>query len=194
LDYESIAFDLRSNPDVIQSILKDFDLFQIDGETFGSLSVERRLNERNDKSNKARESANKKWEKYRNSKGLDANALQTHSDSNAIKESKGNEIKGNETKSDVFVNYLGRICYKSAFDLLMDINPVYAEQRLMKGDAAKYGMEAIKKAYNERYNFSTFESDNHLIRALDHVVKNIETIKKEQEPIKSKYKLLNPSK
>ena len=62
-DYESIAFDLRITPEVVKSIINDFELFCIDGDEFGSSSVERRLNERNEKSVKARESAQKRWEK-----------------------------------------------------------------------------------------------------------------------------------
>ena len=88
LDYDGIAYDLRSDSDTVFSVINDFDLFVFDVNTFGSLSVQKRLDERNDKSIKARESANKRWN--------NANALQPQSDSNAIKERKGKEIK--ETK------------------------------------------------------------------------------------------------
>jgi hypothetical protein len=90
LDYEGIAYDLRSDSDTVYSVINDFDLFVFDVNSFGSLSVQKRLDERNDKSIKARESANKRWN--------NANALQTQSDSNAIKERKGKEIKGKEIK------------------------------------------------------------------------------------------------
>lgn len=96
MDYECIAFDLRTNPDVIKSIINDFDLFVIENDTFGSLSVERRLTERNEKSIKARESVLKRWNKNKK----DTNVLQTNYDSNTIKESKGKEIKVNETKEN----------------------------------------------------------------------------------------------
>jgi len=91
-DCESIAFELRVEENIISSILNDFDLFQFEDGYFGSLSVERRLAERNEKSLKARESANNRWSKKRS----DANALQTQCDGNAIKESKGKEIKEKE--------------------------------------------------------------------------------------------------
>ena len=94
MDYERIAFELRVDESIIKSIINDFKLFVFNEDTFGSLSVEKRLNHRNEKSNKARNSANKRWEKTNN----DANALQTQSDSNAIKEIKGNEIKSKEIK------------------------------------------------------------------------------------------------
>jgi len=99
-DYEGIAYDYRINADVVKSIINDFDLFVFDGETFGSLSVQKRIDERDSKSVKARESAHKRW--------TNANAMQTQCDSNAIKESKVKEIKEKkvnkvkETKETVF--------------------------------------------------------------------------------------------
>lgn len=93
-DYDCIAYDLRTQSDIIKSIINDFDLFIIDGDTFGSISVERRLNERNTKSEKARISATYRWEK----KQYDANALRPQSDSNAIKEKKVKESKIKEKK------------------------------------------------------------------------------------------------
>jgi hypothetical protein len=87
-DYESIAFDLRSEVTLIKSIINDFDLFQIKDDFFGSLSIQRRLEDRNNKTTKARESAFKRWNKCESN----ANALPTQSDSNAIKESKVKEI------------------------------------------------------------------------------------------------------
>lgn len=91
-DSEGIAFDLRVDKNVVESILNDFDLFVMKDDFFGSLSVERRLNDRNLKSVKARESANSRWLKAKE----DANAMRTQCDSNAIKESKGKESKQNK--------------------------------------------------------------------------------------------------
>lgn len=90
-DYDSIAFDLRTDKTTLQSIVNDFDLFRVDAESFGSMSVQRRLDEREEKSMKARDSARKRWDR-------DANALPTHSDRNAIK---GKERKENENSSKV---------------------------------------------------------------------------------------------
>lgn len=95
-DYDSIAFDLRTDSETIKSIVTNFDLFVFDKDTFGSLSIETRLKERNEKSVKARESALKRWSKLKD----DANALPTQSDSNAIKESIVNENKEKESKED----------------------------------------------------------------------------------------------
>lgn len=100
LDYDGIAFDLRITIEQAKSIINDFDLFVIDGDQFGSMSVERRLNERNEKSIKASQSANLRWQKSKQ----DANALPTQSDSNAIKEKKGKEIKEKELLFETFWN------------------------------------------------------------------------------------------
>lgn len=84
-DYEGIAYDFRVDVTLIESIIKDFDLFVFEGDTFGSLSVQKRIDERDSKSVKARESAHKRW--------TNANAVQSQCEGNAIKESKGKEIK-----------------------------------------------------------------------------------------------------
>jgi len=94
MDYDGIAFDLHSDEKTIKSIVEDFDLFVFDGEFFGSLSVQKRLNKRQEKSNKASENANKRWNKIE----INANALQTHCDGNAIKERKVKENKVKDIK------------------------------------------------------------------------------------------------
>ena len=42
-DYDVISYDLRTNPDVIISIIKDFELFTVSNGVISSDSVERRL-------------------------------------------------------------------------------------------------------------------------------------------------------
>ena len=95
-DYDSIAYDIHCEKNIVESVIKDVDLFQVDGDYFGSLFVERRLNERNSKSTKARESALYRWNNIKNNANalkIDANALRTECDSNAIKEKKRKEKK-----------------------------------------------------------------------------------------------------
>jgi hypothetical protein len=87
-DYDGIAYDLRTDSDIVASVVNDFDLFVFDGDFFGSNSVQERLDQRNIKSESARKSASYRWN--------NANAMQTLSDSNAKKERKGKEIKGKE--------------------------------------------------------------------------------------------------
>ena len=93
-DYDGIAYDLRLHSDIVKSVVNDFDLFEINGDYFGSSSVQARLDQRNEKSLSARKSASYRW----NKKEEDANALQTLSEGNAKKERKGKEIKGKEIK------------------------------------------------------------------------------------------------
>lgn len=91
---DSYAFALRTKDDCIKSLLNDFGLFIKDDTNFWSESVLRRISERDTKSEKARLSANSRWNNA-NALKSDANALRQLSDSNAIKESKRNN---NSTK------------------------------------------------------------------------------------------------
>jgi hypothetical protein len=93
-DYDGIAYELRCDIEVIKSVINDFELFIIDGDVFGSLSVEKRLGERDEKSRKARENINKRWAKQNN----DTNVLLKEYKSNTIKERKEKEIKEKEIK------------------------------------------------------------------------------------------------
>jgi hypothetical protein len=86
MECERIAFELRTDSNRICSIIQDFDLFVVEDGYFNSPSVQKRLDLRNNKSVKARESAKKRWN--------NANAMRTHSEGNAIKESKVKENKG----------------------------------------------------------------------------------------------------
>jgi len=63
IDYECIAFDLRTDIEIVKSVINDFGLFAFNENTFGSISIEKRLDERSKKSKKAEESANARWSK-----------------------------------------------------------------------------------------------------------------------------------
>jgi len=91
---ESIAFALRTTCDCITNLIDDFDLFQKNEENFWSESILKRLKIREEKSNKAKKSAAERWAKSKEN----ANALQTQSERNAIKERKGKERKGKNNK------------------------------------------------------------------------------------------------
>lgn len=92
LDYDTISYDLRIDKSVLISVINDYDLFVFDDNTFGSLSVERRLKERDERSHKARQSVLKRWNKAKE----DTNVLQPNNEPNTIKEIKGKEIKGKD--------------------------------------------------------------------------------------------------
>jgi hypothetical protein len=136
LDYDGIAFDLRTESDIIKSVLHDFDLFVFNGDNFGSLSVQNRINNRQDKSQKARDSAYSRWNKNK----IDANAVQTQSDSNAIKERKGKEIKGKESKES-----------KPSIDEFLSF---------CKDDMIKNGINFSLYEYSLKSKFSSWEENN----------------------------------
>ncbi|MDD2475160.1 MAG: DUF4373 domain-containing protein [Dysgonamonadaceae bacterium] len=163
LDYDCIAYDLRASSDVIESIINDFDLFEVDGDTFGSLSVQRRMDMRNKKSRKARRSAMKRWgDDDANALQNDANALRTHCDGdanamrlayerNAIKERKEKERKEKDNKEKNNTNTIAKREFNFKKSLL------------------EYGFDALlvdewmairrkKKAVNSEFSFNSFIS------------------------------------
>lgn len=89
-DYERIAFELRIDTELLKQIVFT-DLFEGDksGDYFWSNTVLERLEKREIKSQKARDSILKRWNK-------DTNVLRTNNECNTIKESKGKEKKEKE--------------------------------------------------------------------------------------------------
>jgi hypothetical protein len=150
-DYESIAYDLRTECELVKSIVNDFDLFKIIGDTFQSLSIERRLVKRSEKSNKAKDSANARWNKVKDANAFNknANALLTQSDSNAIKESKVKESKEKESKekeeykssNDELLSFLNTTTGKS-FKIVSSKSEKNIKSRLKQG----FTIEDIKRA------------------------------------------------
>ncbi len=101
-DYDDIAFDLRTDDDIVKSIVNDFDLFVIKNDFFSSQSIERRLEVRKKKTESARQSAIKRWSKKSNDLLIDCD-----SNPNAFKNGaiyKGNDIKDIEDIKDTTNN------------------------------------------------------------------------------------------
>lgn len=69
-NYEDIAYDMRTQCELIKSVVEDFKLFRVNEKTFSSDRVAKNLKEKEEKSQKAKESAERRWSK-------DANAMQT---------------------------------------------------------------------------------------------------------------------
>ena len=96
LDYiPIIAFDLRTTEETVHRVIDKYELFRKNDTHFFSNSVLKRLEMRNEKSEKAKSSANARWN--------NANALRTHSESNAIKENKIKEKENKEKKIKKFI-------------------------------------------------------------------------------------------
>ena len=144
LDYDCIAYDLRANSDMIKSIINDFDLFQVEEDKFGSLSVQRRLDKRNEKSLKARQSAMKRW-------GGNANALRQKCEGNAIKESKVKEskVKDNKVKNNTNTNTVCVFNFKKSL-LEYGFDPLLVDEWM--------AIRKMKKAINSEFSYNSFIS------------------------------------
>lgn len=101
-EYERITFELRTEYDFIKSVIQDYDLFKNDGIKFWSESAIDRLKLRSEKSEKARQSINKRWVKYERI----TDVLQKKYDSNTIKvkESKENIKYKNILLSEIYIS------------------------------------------------------------------------------------------
>ena len=96
LDYiPIIAFDLRTTEETVHRVIDKYELFCKNDTHFFSNSVLKRLEMRKEKSEKAKISANARWN--------NANAMRTHSESNAIKENKIKEKESKEKKIKKFI-------------------------------------------------------------------------------------------
>jgi hypothetical protein len=84
-NFARISLELQVDEKIVISVICEFDLFVFNGNNFSSLSVQKRLDERTSKSEKARLSVSKRWS--------DTNVLRKQYDSNTIKESKVKEKK-----------------------------------------------------------------------------------------------------
>jgi len=97
-DSERIAYELRTDESIVKSVLNDFNLFVFDGNIFKSLSVEKRLEKRNEISTSASKAAKTRWDKHK----TDANAMRPHSESNAdAMQRKGKESKINNSIENI---------------------------------------------------------------------------------------------
>jgi hypothetical protein len=92
LEYERITFELRTEINVLRSVIDDFELFISDGSNFSSEAVNSRLSKIQDKSEKARNSVGYRWGKRDNT-----NVLRTQYEGNTTRNTK-KEIKGKEIK------------------------------------------------------------------------------------------------
>jgi len=106
-DYNSLAYGLQCDPKVLKQVIEDFDLFHLDEGCFYSKRLFEHIEQINNKSNKAKENANKRWN--------NTNDMRTQSNSNAsisISNSKSkNKIKVNNIKERIveFKNSINKI-------------------------------------------------------------------------------------
>jgi hypothetical protein len=122
VDYETLAFDLRVEMKMVESLIGEFELFYIKANKIRSHSVDRRLKKRHEKTELAKASASHRWR--------NADAMRTHSDGNAngMLERKGKEIKGNQIKGS-----LPTAPFSSAFCEYNDRGQGQCDQRKVEG-------------------------------------------------------------
>jgi hypothetical protein len=127
-EYERITFELRTNDKMIDFIINKSELFQNDGIKFWSQSVLHRLELRAEKSQKARDSIYKRWDKIKNN----TNVLQTNNErnTNKVKESKVKESK----EKDKFTKPSKKIIYPE----ILEIENYFLEKGYTKEAANKF--------------------------------------------------------
>ena len=60
-DYDTLAFGLQCDPVILKEVIEDFDLFVVEDNCFYSKRLNNHIEEINNKSNKAKENASKRW-------------------------------------------------------------------------------------------------------------------------------------
>ena len=103
---KSIAFALHVDCKVVESIVKDFNLFGTDGEIFWSESINNRLTKRAEIAEKRKNAAFHRWNKPQNN----ANAQSDNANAEHCNAIKGKERKGKENKENISIN---RECVKA---------------------------------------------------------------------------------
>ena len=73
LEYDRITFELRTKEDLVKSVINDFELFEFDTDRFWSKRAIDDLKERCEKSDKARQSIEARWEYERNTNVIRTN-------------------------------------------------------------------------------------------------------------------------
>ena len=172
LQCDCIAYELRVDIKIVESILNDFDLFQIENDFFSSNAVQKRIEEIEDRSKSASDSAKKRWNG--NKKDLtDANAMRTQCDGNAIKEI--NEIK-EINKIIINSKELKPSNKKHSFE-----NSIYFDKKIFKEEFPDWERDKLAKYYESALLYSQSKGVKYLNWAA--AIKNWE--KRDNQTIKN---------
>lgn len=104
--YDSIAYDLRINKELLIKVIQDYNLFECDAEKFSSKKVVKRLKERSEKSKKAAKAIKLRWNRL---KAKDTNVLQTNNDRNTIIEE--NRIEENRIEENNKIDNNNKVAF-----------------------------------------------------------------------------------
>lgn len=125
-DFKKLSFNLQTEAEKVEKVVKNFDLFFIKDDFFFSNSVKRRLKKIEQKSIQAKDAAFKSWQSRRN-----ADALHEQSESNAI--NKGNkEIKKGGVPHPTVLDSTAKKLMEHRHDLTVEAAKVEAVKLLEK--------------------------------------------------------------
>jgi len=159
-DCERITFELRTKYERIKSVLEDFDLFYTEDGFYHSVSIDRRLLERKEKSESARKSVNKRWEKTKD-QDINTNVLRMYDERNTIKENKSivnKSIVKNNTNPEV-KNYFDRLLNEFKESYLLSRGVEYEVLTPGKENTALSKLQAHYKKLNPDSDTETAVQD-----------------------------------
>jgi hypothetical protein len=97
-DYDSLAFGLQCDAKVLKQVIEDFDLFVVEDGCFYSRRLNNHIEDINNKSNKAKESINKRWN--------NTNVIRTYNDSNTSKVNKSiSKVKKSKSIEERIIDF-----------------------------------------------------------------------------------------
>jgi hypothetical protein len=149
-DFARLSYDYRCSSELVEKVILNFNLFKVDNNTFSSISIQKRLELRESKSLKAKQSAQKRWGSNANS---NANASKSHNGRNAIKESKGKEIKLNIDSSKL-LSLFNSILGKKA-KVISEKAKKQLKERLKEGYTKEDIVNALRNAAKDQHHLDT---------------------------------------
>ena len=161
-NYQSIAFDLRTNCERITDVIENYGLFKIKDGRIYSESVLVRLRERKGKSERARQSVNFRWNKQKNN---DTNVLRTQYDRNTRKERKGN-IYIADTSAQDFSFSQKLEAMKTSKDKRMTIIASYWETKCLNFENDKTYSSALRRELRPAGNLIGYEIEK-IVKTMD---------------------------
>ena len=129
-DYDSIAYAMRTQCDLIKSIIEDFELFIVEDGFFHSKRLDQCMQLKEKKSEKARQSSLKRWKN-------NANAKQTDTERNASKvkekKSKMSIIQVRRFVKTLVARFYCNTCYKVMQEIMNNVRTTYNQNKWYVG-------------------------------------------------------------
>lgn len=146
--FKAIAMELECDEerakDFIKDCIEEFHLFETDGHSFWSNSLLRRMEMKEERSNRARRAAQARWDKEEECDG-NANAMQTQSENSPGNASKVKESKVNikESKKDIYTPILQ---HWNTQEIIQHRKLTEKTRRSIRATLKSYSVEEVNKA------------------------------------------------